>query len=246
MSSNYIRSDSPYILPPATSPTPKFLMFQPIKMYGFQKVSKTQMESITERLQRKTFMSEFYFGERFQALPSPPRPPSTVCKKLKNHQDQESNKKNARSKSNTRTSEEVDEIVQRLCPSRTEATATISDSKSKQVTRHRHQQPPEILTVEGSRRLRNRKLERLARPTASSRDKHPLRYAEDPIVASYARNNDGFYTYESWERPLSRQELDDLIERVQVETVASRGGRKPYCEKLPSGWKERLMATEID
>lgn len=53
----------------------------PMKMYGFEKLSPSDLEMALVRLQRHTYCSEFAFGERFQRCPSPPRPPPLVCPK---------------------------------------------------------------------------------------------------------------------------------------------------------------------
>ena len=39
---------------------------QPLKMYGFQKVSSTELQEITERMLKPTYNIQFYNAERFQ------------------------------------------------------------------------------------------------------------------------------------------------------------------------------------
>jgi len=231
MSSNYKFVDNPDFELPS-------LKYEPMKTYGFKRVTKAEMESILERLQRKTYNAELYFGERFQRIPSPPRPPSTVCRRLgENHRKETHEVRHLEVLGH----KELDRLVRRLC---TPTASTLADSESNGKREHSAlQRGNRCFSREADNSEREKEfIKRISRPTTATRDKGVLRYASDPVVVSYnqdnARKNDG-------ERPLSRQEQSDLVRRIQLDTVASRGGKLPFCKRMPSTWKRSLAATEI-
>lgn len=204
--------------------------YEPVKMYGFQKVSKAQMMAITERLQRNTYNSELYFGELYQRLPSPPRPPSTFCRKLDERQDTFG----SRQWENI-NDEDLARIVRRLHSPKSSA----KDTKSK---KRKEERPNSQRTTRTYDREREKEMvEQLSRHTESSRDKLTLRYAEEPAVIAYNQRN---APKSRCDTRMSQQELDDIVQRVRMETVASRTQKLPLCKKMPSMWKRRLMETE--
>lgn len=226
MSSNYLFVDNPNFVLPS-------LKYEPMKTYGFKKVTKAQMELILERLQRKTYNAELYFGERFQRIPSPPRPPSTVCKRL----DENRKEVHGAHHREVLSNEEMDRLVRRLCT----PTASIladSESNAKRESPYRRRR---CWNKEESMEKDKEVIEQISRPTTASRDKRVLRYACDPVILSYNQNN----ARKNCDRPLSRHEQSDLMQRIQLDTVASRGGKLPYCKRMPSTWKQSLASTEV-
>lgn len=195
--------------------------YEPVKMYGFQKVSKAQMTAITERLQRSTYNSELYFGELYQRVPSPPRPPSTFCRKLDDKQDTFGSRQ-----WESASNEDLARIIQRL--HRPSTALGAKDTRSKK--RNEENQNGRRTTRTYDREREKEMVEQLSRHTESSRDKMTLRYAEEPAVIAYNQRN---ARKSRCETRMSQQELDDIIQRIRTETVASCTRRLPLCKKMP-------------
>ena len=195
----------------------------PVKMYGFQKVPPSEMHSIIHRMQKKTYISNLYHGERYQTTPCPPRLPSAVCRKAPPRSDIVGTPRRHMS------DKEIDKMVRRLRVPTISTLASVGMLDPAYETRLRSETPLRIGT--GDQRPKTtadyRKfMHRITRPTTASRSKHFCVHCDDPDLQCYMDLD--FCD----EQQASREEIDDIVSRCQTPTVASLRGI-PECKRKP-------------
>ena len=192
----------------------------PLKLYGFQKVSQEEMQEITNRMVKPTYNSELYSSGR--VCPSPKNILSTHCRKATPGTDGFVVMRQKRARK-----EVVQRIVQRVRAPTVSVLAANGVVKPSYHQAGSENKPEKPLTKE------ERAKARYTRPTTASRNRVFCGFCEDPA------NKDYLDIDFSDDRQVPEEELDNIINRLQTPTMASRmlgGGRA----KTPDSTDQQL------
>ena len=224
----------------------------PLKVYGFKKVSKTEMEDIVNRLQRPTHCTESqnYSGEMWQASNVLPRAPFTLCRRTPSPADPTgtgSRPGTSKALLNSRVLQKIVRRLQRPTISTMAAEGTIAPNYELEFGGKVRSETPR--NVDEQEKL----LERIQRPTTASRRKlfghmqcllcEDLQYSDVHETLRHMRHNEvpshshGRRPPMPMSPPAAQPPPEDAAtgraSRARSATHASNGG-KAACPRLPT------------
>lgn len=210
MSGNYTR-----VLPKAV----------PVKLYGFNKVSPQDLNHIVMRLQKRTYNANQTNDPRLRKLGPSGRPMSSVCRKV--DLDNEVYRRRPRTAVSPQMLYRINRRMQRSTVSRRAALGLLTPSYELDIDQRSISSASSSERPRTGSKEREKALNRLQRPTTATRRRQPCALLEENIQSGVA---DYYYSDEYF---APEDEIDEIVDRLTVTTVASRGreGDEEVCEK---------------
>ena len=192
----------------------------PIKLYGFNKVTGREMSDILQRLQRGTYNSQVCQDTRPRYRSAAQRPPSVLCYKADLEGD-EAYRKRPRTAASPQQLTQMTRRLLRPTKSALAARGKITPAYEVQLEEERAR------IAENSQHLdheeRAKVMERVLRPTTSTRRRQPcalareLEGAEEPDIPR--------------DQPVQADQLDAIVQRLGSATYCSKQGGKHACPR---------------
>lgn len=191
------------------------------KTYGFQRVSPAEMEDIVKRLQKQTQSSEFVHSERNQASPSPPRPPSSICRRAESARSEIRNP-STRPRQCYASPAETDVMFRRIRKATVSYRAALGRVTPSYETENKRKMTAAKAPLP---KEQAKSIVWVSRPTSAFKYRTGEGSRHDPDIVKYQN-----YDFSDDKRACER-ELHAIIDRVRAPTIASEGGVGPMCPR---------------